>query len=265
MSSINTEKSFANAIDMVTDSADSWYENEYKASSEKLYETFSRLYQIRKAYFDDSSKKQGTCRVKILKEKCLARGCKFKSKSPSIAEMLIKLAFYKPKAEKRVSGYLRAFSILLTDEDVNETNVVDYIRAKGGIEELRREATKQTVSLKERVAIAERRVRELEDLCSFRTEQSEQNAANKGDIVIAIGVQTAKGAVAIKELVFEKNGKLSGKTAIEAALRSFYSISRKQDESEKKANEIVKESDEQEAIIDAALISDDGMQEAEVA
>lgn len=265
MSSINTEKSFVNVIDRVTTSADNWYETEYKASSEKLYETFSELYQIRTTYFSDAAKEQKACRVKILKEKCLARGCKFKSKSPSIAEMLIKLAFYKPKSEKRVSGYLRAFSILVTDADVNETNVVEYIRAKGGIEELRREATKQTVSLKQRVAIAEQRVKELEDLCSFRTEQSELNAANKGDIVIAIGVQTAKGAVAIKELIFEKNGKLSSKTAINAALRSFYSKTRKQDESEEKSLEIEKVADEQEAIIDAAQRSDEDMQEQEVA
>lgn len=261
MSSINTEKSFVNAIDMVSLSADSWYDIEYKASSEKLYETFSELYQIRKTFFDDASKEQKSCRVEILKEKCLARGCKFKSKSPSIAEMLIKLAFYKPKSEKRVSGYLRAFSILITDADVNETNVVDYIKAKGGVEELRREATKQTVSLKQRVAIAERRVKELENLCSFKTEQSISNAANKGDIVLAIGVQTAMGTVAIKELVFEKNGKLSGKTAIDAALRSFYSKARKQDEDEKKIIDVKKSSDEQEAIIDAAQGFDEIAQE----
>jgi hypothetical protein len=265
MSSINTEKSFYSAIDMITASADSWYETEYKASSESLYETFSKLYKMRKTYFDDASKEQKTCRVKVLKEKCLARGCKFKSKSPSIAEMLIKLAFYKPKSEKRVSGYRRAFSILLTDADVNETNVVEYIIEKGGIEELRRAATKQTVSLKERIAIAVRRVKELEDLCSFKTEQSEKNAANIGEIVIAIGVQTAKGTVSIKELVFEKNGKLSGKTAIDAALRSFYSKARKQDEITKKTNEINALSDEQEAIIDAAQRSDNDMQEMEVA
>lgn len=265
MSSINTEKSFANAIDLVTTSADSWYETEYKASSEKLYETFSELYQIRKTFFDDASKEQKSCRIEILKEKCVARGCKFKSKSPSIAEMLIKLAFYKPKSEKRVSGYRRAFSALLTDEAVNETNVVEYIKSKGGIEELRREATKQTVSLKQRVAIAERRVKQLEDLCSFRTEQSDKNAINSGEIVIAIGVQTAKGTVAIKELVFEKNGMLSGKTAIDAALRSFYSKARKQDEIEKKSVGIQESSDEQEEIIERAQSSDEDFQELEVA
>jgi hypothetical protein len=265
MKSDNTERSFEKEINKVAESADGWYENEYKASSERLYETFSELYKIRKSYFDDASKEQTQSRVKILKEKCIARGCRFKSKSPTIAEMLIKMAFHKPKAEKRVSGYRRAFSVLLTNEEVNETNVVDYIRSKGGVEELRREATKQTVSLKERVAIAERRVKELEDLGSFRTEESGKNAANSGDIVIAIGVQTAKGTVAMKELVFQKNGTLSGKTAIEAALRSFYSKSRKREEEENKTNESRESADEQEAIVDAAQASTVDAQEKEVA
>lgn len=225
---------FKNELQKINQTGDTWFTSQYKSATKTLAEIFQTLYVMRGKYFDKSlvSGEAYQSRYELLKEACDAKGCVYRGKSPTVAELLVKLAFFQPNSEKRVSGYLRAFNTLTVLDEVNETNVADFIIAAGGIEEVRlmQEDGKAKV---DKVAVATGLLQKMETLSVISDSQhAKANTANAGKIVVMVGVQTAEGTVELKEFVWETreagDKKLSGKTAIRNALMNVYSVNNAQ-------------------------------------
>lgn len=221
---------FKNELNEINEAGSVWFTAQYKSATKTLAEIFQNLYVMRGKYFDKAlvSNEAYQSRYEILKEACDAKGCVYRSTSPTVAELLVKLAFFQPSSEKRVSGYLRAFNTLTVLEEVNETNVADFIIAAGGIEEVRLMQEDGTEKV-DKAAVATGLVKEMETLSVISdSKHAKANTANAGEIVIMVGVQTAEGTVELKEFVWaqRKDGDkaLSGKTAIRTALMNVYSV-----------------------------------------
>jgi anti-sigma28 factor (negative regulator of flagellin synthesis) len=221
---------FKNELNKINEAGDTWFTTQYQSATKTLAEIFQTLYVARGKYFDKSlvSKEAHKSHYKLLKEACDVKGCTYRSTAPTVAELLVKLAFFKPNAEKRVSGYLRAFNTLTVLEEVNETNVSEFILAAGGIEEVRL-IQEDGTSKVDKEKVATDLVNGMKALSVMSDSQyAKANTANAGQIVIMVGVQTAEGTVELKDYVWMEreagDKKLSGKTAIRTALMNVYSV-----------------------------------------
>lgn len=229
---MNTElnNAFQNELGKINKAGDTWFTENYLSSTEKLASIFEMLYVARGTYLNTNAvidEVYSNC-YKQLKEACDAKGCKYRSNAPTVTELLVKLAFYKPNAEKRVSSYLRAFNTLIMLEKVNETNVVKFIIDAGGIEEVRLMQGNGKAKV-DKLATATKLVNEMDTLHVMTdSKHAKANTANEGEIVLMVGVQTAHGTVNVKDYVWqqqEANGKnISGKSAIKTALMNIYSV-----------------------------------------
>jgi hypothetical protein len=221
---------FKKELEEINQAGDVWFTTQYKSATKTLAEIFQTLYVMRGKYFDKVlvSTEAYQSRYELLKSACGTKGCAYRKNAPTVAELLVKLAFFQSGSEKRVSGYLRAFNTLTVLEEVNETNVADFIIAAGGIEEVRLMQEDGTEKV-DKAAVATGLVKEMETLSVISDSQhAKANTANAGEIVIMVGVQTAEGTVELKEFVWaqRKDGDkaLSGKTAIRTALMNVYSV-----------------------------------------
>ena len=107
------------------------------------------------------------------------------------------------------------------------SEIPEFIREHGGIEEVRAATAKNTKSPSVRAEHGRKLLDNRNTLQTVTNEIVKTNAATaKGKVVLLVGIATAQGTVDIKDVCFEAaDSKLliSNKTAVKAALSTVYS------------------------------------------
>ena len=218
--------SFQNEIIKLKENADNWFDKEFKTANERLYEMFASLYQIYEGC-RDLQNTANTLKQTWLKEQCEKRGITL-PKKPTLQTLLVKYAFdgFGAVDSKRISAYVRVFTIATTIENVMAENIVSWIKENGGIEEIRQQSTKSAVTKKQRSDEGMKILANAQTLTCIKTDLTSSYAATKVDeVVLLVGFLQADGIVAVKHTLFssEDNSSIKGSTAINAALCNVYS------------------------------------------
>ncbi len=229
-----------NELDVLKLSADSWFDNEYKTSNNMLYDMFSSLYELYEKCDGNDAKVQTDVRAYITKV-CAKKKVNFKAKKPSLQALLIKFMFHDGTTKdcKRVSSYVRVFTLATTLTEINSKNIAEWIENSGGIENLRQQQTEGGVSKETRIAEGKATLKSKDSISTFSNDTTKQNTQNVDEVVLLVGIQNADGSISVKHTIYEKmaNSKISGKTVINTALCNVYSIQNEQNEKQK-ANKI---------------------------
>ena len=216
-----------NELDVLKTSADSWFDNEYKTSNNMLYDMFSSLYALYEKCDGNDAKVQTDVRAYITKV-CAKRKVTFKAKKPSLQALLVKFMFDDGTTKdcKRVSSYVRVFTLATTLTEINSKNIAEWIEKNGGIENLRQQQTEGGVSKEKRIAEGKASLKAKDSIADIITNTTKQNTQNVDEVVLLVGIQNADGSVSVKHTIYEKmaNSKISGKTVINTALCNVYSV-----------------------------------------
>lgn len=216
-----------NELDVLKESADSWYRIEYKSSNNKLYEMFSSLYALYEKCDGNDAAVQTNVRTYVSKV-CATKKVTFKSKKPTLQALLVKFMFDDGLKNncKRISSYVRIFTLATTLAEVNSKNMAKWIEENGGIENLRQQQTEGGLSKEKRITEGKNILKSKDDIGSVSTDKSKHNATKSDEVVLLIGIQKIDGSISIKHTIYEKtlNSNISGKTAINTALCNVYSM-----------------------------------------
>ena len=225
-----------NELDVLKTSADCWFDNEYKTSNNMLYDMFSSLYALYEKCDGNDAKVQTDVRAYITKV-CAKRKVTFKAKKPSLQALLVKFMFDDGTTKdcKRVSSYVRVFTLATTLTEINSKNIAEWIEKNGGIENLRQQQTEGGVSKETRIAEGKATLKAKDSIADIITNTTKQNTQNVDEVVLLVGIQNADGSVSVKHTIYEKmaNSKISGKTVINTALCNVYSVQNEMTEKQK--------------------------------
>jgi hypothetical protein len=121
---------------------------------------------------------------------------------------------------------VRVFTLCTTLDEVNSSNIAKWIAERGGVENIRQQQTKNSLTTKERSVEGEKLLKSAKEQSSFENELTQTYAATKTDeVVLLVGVQQADGSVSIRHTIYgeETNSNIKGSTAIRNALANVYS------------------------------------------
>ena len=222
-----TVKNFKNEVDYLIKSHSNWQANEFKASNEMLYCLLSKIFEL---YLQSKGGDKADARKRAwLVRQCEERGITFKSNKPTLIQLITKLVFCDSLADsKRVNSYARVLNTAAQSPKVTvASEIPEFIREHGGIEEVRAATAKNTKSPSVRAEHGRKLLDNRNTLQTVTNKIVKTNAATaKGKIVLLVGIATAQGTVEIKDVCFEEAGSkllISNKTAVKTVLSTVYS------------------------------------------
>lgn len=227
-------ESFQYEMEKVREQADGWFSNEYTTANELLYSMFSDLYRLYETCVDTENASNQRKRDWLLKE-CQKRGIGFKKAKPTTQQLLVKYAFSVEgqNCDKRMSTYSRVLTIATATQGVDASNIADWIRGEGGIEEIRKATAVKRVSQIDKVSEIKNDFESRHTLGTVTTDKTKSHAT-MGGVVVAVGYLEKSGEVSVKEVIFEQTsyavGKnISGDAPINAALSFIYDFEKKKE------------------------------------
>jgi len=222
--------------------ATQWHNTHLKKANDSLYTMFAQLYTMYQQCTTEGAEDIGKAIHKYLQTACEERGVKFKAKNPTLQALLVKYAFDDGvfADNKRISAYVRVFTICTIEKEVNASNIASWIAERGGIENIRQSNTKNSLTVEERSIEGMKLLQSAVEQSSFENDLTQANAASKTDeVVLLVGIQQADGSVSIRHTIYaeEANSTIKGNTAIKNALANVYSKHKEASEKSKKKNE----------------------------
>jgi hypothetical protein len=220
---------------------EAWESTVYRTSNDQLYSLLQQCYQTYKAMSAD------TVQAKALRDGLTdyvnTKGLKFNAGTHTIVK-IVKCVFGIDR--RRVSAYGIVLRTALAN-NVAASDIPDFIRKHGGVEEIRLAKSDKTMTVKQKAAVAADAV-QAQQLGVFASDQlsGKLDAGNIGKPMVLIGTWQADGTVIVRTVV-------ENDTAIKAALACHYSANK--DTVNKQASEKQAANDEQlkQAAIDAAV------------
>jgi hypothetical protein len=200
-----------------------WEQNAYRTSNDQLYALLAKCYQIYKAMGFDSDES------KTLRDGLMTyinmKGYKF-AKSTHTLNKIVRCVFGVDR--RRVSAYGIVLRTALANNIAVEA-LADYIREKGGVEEVRLAKSPNATSPAQKATLAGGYI----GLHDFGTVTSvglaqKLDAGKIGKNAVFIGVWQADGSVILRAVV-------ESDTALNAALASYYSATKAEIEKQAKA------------------------------
>jgi len=223
----STVANFKNEVTQLINKRSDWQENQFKTSNEMLYDLLAKVYEL--YLHSKGGEKADASKRAWLVEQCEEREITFKSNKPTLIQLITKLVFYDSLADsRRVNSYARVLNAAAQSPKVLvASDVPEFIRANGGIEEVRAATAKNTKSPSERAEFGRRLLADKDTIQTIANEIVKTNAATaKGKVVLLVGIATAQGKVEVKDICFEVvDSKLlnSNKTAVKTVLSTIYS------------------------------------------
>lgn len=193
---------------------EAWENTVYRSSNEQLYVLLQKCYQTYKSMTEDTP--EATALRDGLKDYILTKGYKFNSGTHTLVK-IVKCVFGADR--RRVSVY----GIVLRTALAKKTAVVDlpeFIRANGGVEEIRLAKSPNAMTAKQKAAKAAESV-QTENMGVFTSESlvTRLDAGNIGKSVVLIGTWQADGSVIVRSVV-------ENDSAVNAALACHYSANK---------------------------------------
>lgn len=200
-----------------------WEQNAYRTSNDQLYALLAKCYQIYKAMGFDSDES------KTLRDGLMTyinmKGYKF-AKSTHTLNKIVRCVFGVDR--RRVSAYGIVLRTALANNIAVEA-LADYIREKGGVEEVRLAKSPNATSPAQKATLAGGYIG-LHDYGTVTSVGLAQklDAGKIGKNAVFIGVWQADGSVILRAVV-------ESDTALNAALASYYSATKAEIEKQAKA------------------------------
>lgn len=187
-------------LDALSEKREAWEQGAFKKANDGLYDLLAETLALYLNNCDKSvaSDTQGKKNVKGLREELAdrlkAEGVKVQKNSTTLG-MLARFVFKSDR--KRAQGYAQVLSAALQDE-VKPNELADYIKAAGGVEEIKRrmilsDAAKEK---REQIAVNAEAVRSNVDYFSLNPLAKVQLEA-EGDVVVLLAKPTGDGFVNI--------------------------------------------------------------------
>lgn len=193
-------KSTVQQLDALADRREKWENGVFKKANEGLYALLADTLALylnncdKSAAVDTQSKKN----VKGLREELARRlkdeGVKVQKNSATLA-MLVRFVFKSDR--KRAHGYAQVLSAALQDE-VKPNELADYIKAAGGVEEIKRRMvlSEAAKAKREQISVHAEAVRSNVDYWTLNPLAKVQLEA-EGDVVVLLAKPTGDGFVNI--------------------------------------------------------------------
>ncbi|MDG5469351.1 hypothetical protein P9J64_13565 [Deltaproteobacteria bacterium IMCC39524] len=250
----NALMAFKDRFETICKHRQEWEQTVFSTANKSLYEMLADLYKL----YDEMNSEDKATEMKrawLVKE-AKRREIIFKRNKPSLIELLVKVAFTSTqKDSKRVSSYVRVLNVIANTEGVYAADIPLWIEEQGGIEEIRQQTAKKTATRSERIERGKEIVASVDTLASV-TIDSAYASGNVNKPVVLVGIMNASGVIDIKHLCVEEDEKtkISGKSAISAALANVYSThnaKHKNDDLKQKAEESADDSvDNRQKVLD---------------
>ena len=124
--------------------ATEWHNTQFKSANDSLYAMFAELYTLYEQSKNNIDNDVETQVRKYVSEACKRKGVKFKTKKPTLQALLVKHLFDDGITAdcKRISSYVRVFTLCTTLDEVNSSNIAKWIAERGGVENIRQQQTK---------------------------------------------------------------------------------------------------------------------------
>jgi hypothetical protein len=223
----STVANFKNVVEELMKERSDWQTNHFKSSNDVLYDLLAKIYEL---YLQSKGGEEADANKRTwLIEQCKERKINFKRNKPTMIQLITKLVFYDSLVDsRRVNSYARVLNVAAQSPKVQvSSDVPKFIKAYGGIEEVRAATAKNTKSPSERAEFGRKLLANKATIKTLDNETVKANAATvKGTVVLLVGIATAKGDVEVKEVCFEvadSKDLISNKTAIKTVLSSVYS------------------------------------------
>ena len=109
--------------------ATEWHNTQFKSANDSLYAMFAELYTFYEQCKNNIDDDVETQVRKYVSEACKRKGIKFKAKKPTLQALLVKYLFDDSITAdcKRISSYVRVFTLCTTLEEVNSSNIAKEI------------------------------------------------------------------------------------------------------------------------------------------
>lgn len=200
-----------------------WEQNAYRTSNDQLYALLAKCYQIYKAMGFDSDESK-TLRDGLTTYVNM-KGYKF-AKSTHTLNKIVRCVFGVDR--RRVSAYGIVLRTALAN-NIAVDGLADYIREKGGVEEVRLAKSPNATSPAQKATLAGSYIG-LHDYGTVTSAELAQklDAGKIGKNAVFIGVWQADGSVILRAVV-------ESETALNAALASYYSATKAEIEKQAKA------------------------------
>lgn len=223
-----------NRLEQITHRATTWHDTVYATSNDMLYAILGECY----GYYEDICR--GGEPGKKLKEQLVTQFEKVVGKYNKDQHTLTSIVYCvfgynSDKNRKRLSGYSIALRAALEDKQ-KSANISQYIKSKGGIEELRL-GQKAGMSNAQKVeatkaAVANNRLANISDASAT----DNLDKAKTGQFVVLIAEQLANGELSVKATIEKQS-------IVDAVLASYYSTLSKQIEEKKQTQQTISNND----------------------
>jgi len=210
-------------LDQLVMERELWEQNAYRTSNDQLYSLLAKCYQMYKAMgFDTDEAKALRDGLKTYID---LKGYKF-VKSTHTLNKIVQCVFGVDR--RRVSAYGIVLRTALANNIAVEA-LADYIREKGGVEEVRLAKSPNATSPAQKATLAGSYIG-LHDYGTVTSAELAQklDAGKIGKNAVFIGVWQADGSVILRAVV-------ESDTALNAALASYYSATKAEIEKQAKA------------------------------
>lgn len=197
-----------------------WQNGAYKTANDGLYALLADCYQL---YNDMTGKSNAAARLReALAHTVEEKKLNFKASTHSI-DKILRVVFGEAD-RRRVSAYAVALrAALAAKPQVGPSGFADYVRAAGGIEEVRAAASKKGTGLspKEKAAVATAAVtaRSTDVIVNDPMFCADLDAAKVSQFHVLVAEQLADSTLAIKAIV-------SNATVVTAALQAYYAANK---------------------------------------
>ena len=210
-------------LDQLVMERELWEQNAYRTSNDQLYALLAKCYQMYKAMgFDTDEAKALRDGLKTYID---LKGYKF-VKSTHTLNKIVQCVFGVDR--RRVSAYGIVLRTALAN-NIEVEDLADYIREKGGVEEVRLAKSPNATSPAQKATLAGGYIG-LHDYGTVTSAELAQklDAGKIGKNAVFIGVWQADGSVILRAVV-------ESETALNAALASYYSATKAEIEKQAKA------------------------------
>jgi hypothetical protein len=189
---------------------EAWENTVYRTSNDQLYALLQKCYQTYQAM--TGTEDEASALRKGLNDYINTKGYKFNTGTHTLVK-IVKCVFGADR--RRVSAYGIVLRTALAKK-ISAVDLPQFIRAQGGVEEIRLAKAPNAMTAKQKAAKAAEAVR-TENMGVFASESlgSKLDAGNIGKSVVLIGTWQADGSVIVRSVV-------ENDSAVNAALASYY-------------------------------------------
>lgn len=222
----NVLDDFVKRVNTIVEEREVWQATVFKDSNDALYDLLSKVYGLYE-HTADNETLSAEAMAWLLAE-CANKNLKL-TKKPTHLQLIVKYVFADGQVDsRRISSYVRVLAAAaLSFEVTSAADVAEFIRRRGGIEEVRAEQAKNTLSPRKRAEQGKMLAVNYPTLASVEIAQiKSQLAMLQNDYVVLLGHVNTYGEVEVKHVCYSDSDNkkiITCRTAVNSALSNLYS------------------------------------------